>query len=83
MNQNKPNGGNHSKGPKLKVVEIALAQPQLKDLERSRDRGVLNLCEPIWLTAFAAYNVENKVRLSMEFAHSYDLVYQFIKGKLS
>lgn len=67
---------------KPKFIQVLILPNHVSDLERSISRGVLNATEPIWLAAFACYNTDNKLRLSMEFDRSYTTVFNYIKSKL-
>lgn len=68
---------------KKKFAEIKIWPHHLPEMEKSLPRGILNANEPIWLAAFAVYNMNNNIRVSMEFDRSYTIVLNFLKLKLS
>ncbi len=65
-----------------KLVEICILPHHVPELEKSLTRGTLNSTEPLWLAAFAIYNMNTKLRLSVEFDSSYKTVLNFLKLKL-
>lgn len=66
-----------------KVVDISILPHHLPELEKSLKRGPLNSTEPLWLAAFAIYNMNTKLRLSVEFESSYKTVLNYLKGRLA
>lgn len=67
---------------KPKYVEATITSLHLPDLEKSLPRGTLNATEPLWLLAFSIYNMNTKLRLSVEFESSYRTVFNWLKLKL-
>lgn len=67
---------------KLKYVEVKILPHHMPYLKESKDKGNVNMHNPLWLAAFAVYNMENKLKLSVEYHDSYLKVYQFISNKL-
>ncbi len=67
---------------KQKFVDVQILPHHIPEMEKSLPRGVANATEPIWLTAFAIYNMNNKLRLSIEFDVCYESVLDYLKFKL-
>jgi hypothetical protein len=72
----------NAKKHKQKVCEIAILPKHLPYLRQTADAGSVNITSALWLAAFAAYNVENELKLSPEFHGCYQKVYQFIEHKI-
>ncbi|OPZ87925.1 MAG: hypothetical protein BWY74_03277 [Firmicutes bacterium ADurb.Bin419] len=68
--------------PKIKCVEILLHAHHLPVLKGLIPGGIINISNPLWLTAFAAYNSANTLKLSPMSAIAYETVYNFIENKL-
>jgi hypothetical protein len=68
--------------PKLKYAEVKILPHHIMFMDSTVQNGALNITNSIWLAAFAAYNVENKLHLSPANAIAYQKVLTFIKQKI-
>ena len=68
--------------PKQKYVDLQILPHHVAELEKSLPRGIQNSMEPLWLTAFAIYNMNTKLRVSVEFEGSYKTVLNYLKMRL-
>lgn len=79
---NQTTKGSSPNQKKQKVCEIAILPKHLPYLKNTADKGAANITNALWLAAFAAYNVDNELKLSPEFHGCYSKVYQFIENKI-
>jgi hypothetical protein len=72
----------NAKKKKVRYCEVAILTHHLPYLKQTADAGSANITSALWLAAFAAYNMENELKLSPEFHGCYKTVYQFIERKI-
>lgn len=66
----------------MKHIDMTLLPHHLGYMEQTVDRGVANATHPVWLFAFALYNMENQIKLNVDYQENYKSVFKFIENKM-